>query len=496
MNFNDLHDDSNEPKEYYLSGLPQQEVYKVSLEDGTKLLDGRFTIKCKIGAGRFCSVYKAYDKERDCDIALKIGSFSPIGNSNIEELIKNELDINSRVMDNSHVLRIYDINRCMHEGAVLLLLSMEYADGGSLRDWLEKNKYNIELRQTQGPVIFRQICLGLKVLHEKNIIDLDIKPENILFVKGVVKIADFGLSSLMYSAIHGCGNTMANLWPKMGTPKYMSPEQFIAPHAMDIDFRSDIYSLCVVLYEIIHPECKTPFEGNFDFQRYQHVQVPIPEIITDNQMLKQIIEKGLQKKSDKRYQNIAQLLQDLDGGEAVPEDESNQDSEQIIEELWNEALSKIQEPDFDSAILLCNRIIEIDPNNSNASAALRELNSRFEKAQQFYTAIKNAMDTEPMDDLITLLLEAVNIYPNHPDGHLVQTQLACRSAQYADKMEERIELLRQDNIHSIPSINLPTTNNYPVSNYRPSNSYTVPVSFDTRKWYHKLYDFIRNSFLT
>ena len=502
---------SNSQQGYYLSGLPDQNFQRVSLDPGTELMDGRFEIKEEIGIGKFCIVYQTYDKKLQNTVALKIGVFSPVGNSVIEPLLINEHKVNSFVKDKRHVLEIYEVNRCMYEGALLILLSMEYADGGSLRDWLKNNEYDPGVRQAQGYAFFRQICLGLASLHQNNICHLDLKPENILFVKGVIKIADFGISSLKYSAMHGCGDGVMDLLHQMGTARYMSPEQFIAPHIMSIDFRSDIYSLTVILFEMSHPECKTPFEGNDQFQRFQHVQTPAPEIETINDTARRIIYKGLQKKPHDRYQTIIELIQDFDGrlqpqqenvsqehDESCEENDSPQNGNQVISQLWDETLAKIHEPDFDAAILICRRIVGLDPNYAKALAALRELESRFEKARQFYAAIQNGMDTESLDHLVELLVEAVNIYPKHPDGHLVQMQLASRSRQFTEKMERRIELTRRDRQQRMANVNrthTPNTNNsHTTSTLRYTGSSAYPFRPIAKRWYHRLWDFTKDVF--
>jgi hypothetical protein len=492
----------------YLSGPAGQDFVKVSLDVGVELLDGRFIIKEKIGVGKYCVVYKAYDKTLQDTVALKVGSFSPVGGSFIEQLLINEYKVNSFVKDKRHVLKIYEVNQCIYDGARLVLLSMEYADGGSLRDWLNNNGYEPGLRQSQGYAIFRQICLGLASLHDNNVCHLDLKPENILFVKGVAKIADFGISSLKYSAMHGYNNNTLDLLHYMGTARYMSPEQFIAPHIMSIDHRSDIYSAAVILFEMSHPQCETPFDGNDEFQRFQHLQTSVPEIETANNTVKRVLKRGLQKQPDDRYQSTVELIQDFDGQLEPPQEtitEGNPEPSEIIQpvapvqsydqtvaRLWDEAMMKIQEPDFDGAILLCRRIVGLDPNHTKAFAALQELESRFEKARQFYSTIKNGINTESLDHLVELLVEAVNIYPKHPDGHLVQTQLSSRSREFNEKMERRMELVRRDRQQRTANANRNRISNAnTISNPTRRYNYSYVPSY---RWYHRLWDSICDFF--
>ena len=492
---------TNKHQGCYLSGLPQQDVLKVFLDSGQELVDGRFVIKNEIGSGKLCVVYLAYDQQRKEDVALKIACCPPVDNNNIEQLFINEFRINTFVKDKRYVLQLHEYHRCMHDGALLAILSMEYADGGSFRGWLDSNKYNLEMRYQQGLMIFRHVCAGVGALHENNVCHLDLKPENVLFVKGMIKVSDFGLSSLRYDAIQN-GIETISMPPDVTTAEYMSPEQFVAPHIMNIDARSDIYMLSVMLFEILHPECKTPFEGNYEFQRFQHLQVPAPDVITHNETIRRVIMKGLQKNPADRYSNIAELILALDGRpaeqnvmleEEVDEPEDNSD---VVNELWNEVLAKINEPDFNKAIILCNRIFQLDPDHTKAVAAFGELKERFEKASQFYSAIDNGIATEPMDHLVELLCEAISLYPNHPNGHLIQVQLSSKSREYAETMERRLVSARRNSHPQRPRINRTPTpiNIYSGSNNNSSRRATHPFRVSTRRWYHRLWDSIRDFF--
>jgi len=427
--------------EYFPTGLPHRKDLRPVLDLETALLNGRFVTKELLHRGEYCDLYRALDKERGDTVALKIAAISPASDDYTQKLIRNELVLNTRITDYAHVLRIYDIHICSHNGANLLLLSMEYADGGSLRQWLEANVANLEKRRSEGLSIVKAVCEGLASLHDQGIVHKDVKPENVLFVNGRPKMADLGISLLMYSIVEKNQQQEVNTWPEIGTPEYMSPEQFVAPHLLDIDARSDCYSLAVVLFEICHPDCRHPFSGTLESLRYRHLQVPAPDIPDLDENTRRVIARGLKKNPPERYQVISDMVLDLEGR---LEQTATEITNLSAEEMWVEVLENLQAQDFDAALALCRRILDMEPEHEKASVALEELNKRFLKARQFYNAICVGIRNEPLNHLLGLLLEAVSVYPNHPDGHLVRIQLVSLSREYRETMEAALESA-QDN---------------------------------------------------
>ena len=422
---------ANNQSKYFLTGLPDEQSFKITLQPSTSLSDGRFIIEELNGRGRFCDVYRAFDDQRRHAVALKVAAIRPTGDQSLKSLIHNELNLNARVTDHRHVVQIYDIHTCLHEGAVLLLLSMEHADGGSLRQWLKDHINDLELRRSLGLEFFRQLCHGVAALHEQQILDLDLKPENVLFVNGTIKIGDLGISRLLYQVSQMEQNRLGNAWPEIGTPTYMSPEQFFAHGLQDIDRRCDIYSLAVIMHEICHPDARSPFSGSYEFLRLAHLQATPPKIPGLDGTVQRVIARGLQKNPADRYETVGDLLLDL---EDSLEPTTDQDIETDIQSLWNAVLEKLQTQDFNAALALNRRILELDPDHNDAAACLTELTERFNRARQFYDTIRTAMYHQSLDHLIQLLIEAVGIFPNHPDGHLVQIQLLSLTQEYREAL--------------------------------------------------------------
>lgn len=202
---------------------------KVSVE-----MFGKYQIQERIGRGSFATVYKARHVDLGRLAAIKVLD----SNSDVTTLQRFQREARSIAsMNHSNIIQIYDIG----EEFGRLYIAMEYVDGGTLSKILKTASLSLE----QKIKIAIQIADGLQHAHEHNIIHRDIKPDNILMTHdGVVKIADFGLVRPFNYTEPAL--TQANI--ALGTPLYMSPEQ-ITSH--NITPSSDIYSLGVVLYEML-----------------------------------------------------------------------------------------------------------------------------------------------------------------------------------------------------------------------------------------------------
>lgn len=207
--------------------------------DGEVELPG-YEIMGILGRGGMGAVYRAEHQKLGRTVALKI--FSPMGDSN--ELFIERLKREGRLMaqlEHPNVLGIYDA-AIMDDGTPYLVL--EYIDGVDLQKYLSENK---RLSKKQALRIAIKICQGLSAVHQLGIIHRDLKPANVLLGNdGSVKISDFGVSKEMVDAADRTALTMTGT--TIGTVDYMSPEQ---SRGGEVDQRSDIYSVGVMIYEMI-----------------------------------------------------------------------------------------------------------------------------------------------------------------------------------------------------------------------------------------------------
>ena len=263
-----------------------------------KMLDNRYQIQQLIGLGGMANVYKAYDKEKERFVAIKILKDEYIGNEDFLRRFKNESKAIA-ALAHDNIVTIYD----MSFNDEFYWIAMEYIDGITLKAYIEQQGV---LNYREAIYFTMQILLALQHAHNKGIIHRDIKPQNIMLLRnGTVKIMDFGIARF-------ARNELKTLTDKaIGSVHYMSPEQ---AKGETIDQTTDIYSVGVILFEML--------TGSLPFEADSAVSVAIKQIESDpisprqinNQIpkaLEQIIIKAMMKNKKDRYQSATQMLRDL-----------------------------------------------------------------------------------------------------------------------------------------------------------------------------------------
>lgn len=425
-------DDRSDP---YLSENHGQPRPLVKLQPDQRLMD-RFKIVRLLGNGSFGSVYLAEDMTLFIEVALKVAEVGPSRENSASLKLKSEMNVHSTIFDHKHIIRVHDLHFIPWGGTGLLLLSMEHADGGTFKDWLSNHSEDLEARRTVGLDYFKQACKGVKTIHDSGAIHLDLKPTNLLFSGEVLKVSDFG--SARYAQILNQSNPSHWRIPSIeeGTPIYRSPEHFTTPHPDDLDVRADIYSLGIILFELLHPECRPPFWGSNKRLRHLHAEVPAPRLPETDEELAAIVGRCLEKDPEDRYQSVRELLQDLDEGRLsnnnheLQEHSSEDELARRIEETWERASLWFSKGDFNEAKRLTEEVLSMAPGHLQARYLREELKSRFDQAEQFYEEIKRNLDGGALSHLVGLLQEVVNIYPDHPSGRLVQARLHNRTQQF------------------------------------------------------------------
>jgi len=252
----------------------------------------------KLGEGGMGEVFKAQDTKLDRFVALKFLPSQFTATDDEKARFIQEAKAAS-AMNHPNVCTIYDIQ----ENNGQLFIVMEFIDGVTLRN----NKQPLSEKRILDIGI--QVAEGLGAAHEKGIVHRDIKPENIMIRKdGIVQIMDFGLAKL-YTSSNASRLTKAGT--TMGTMGYMSPEQV---QGLDVDHRTDIFSLGVVLYEMLAGE--SPFKGMHETAiMYEIVNVDAPPIATVKEgidpQLDGIILECLEKEKDERFQSAKELAKNL-----------------------------------------------------------------------------------------------------------------------------------------------------------------------------------------
>lgn len=261
---------------------------------------GRYKIVSEIGQGAMGTVYKAVDPIIDRTVAIKTINLN-LSRQELEEYearFQQEIKAAGR-LNHPNIVTIYDVGKTEQ----VAYMAMEFLEGQELKDIIASGK----LPPTEQVVdIIAQVADGLWFAHQQDIVHRDVKPSNIMVLKGgIAKITDFGIARLPNSAV----KTMTGLI--LGSPRYMSPEQVIGK---SLDTRTDIFSLGVVLYEALTG--MAPFDGdNVNAIMYATVNTTPPPPSTHNRgipaMLDLIVAKAMAKTLDDRYQTVKEFADDL-----------------------------------------------------------------------------------------------------------------------------------------------------------------------------------------
>jgi serine/threonine protein kinase len=261
---------------------------------------GRYQIVKELGRGSMGVVYQGFDPVIGRTVAIKTMLIEGLSAAEFQEYkarFQREAQA-AGILAHPNIVTVYDFG----EDSGVLFLAMEYLDGKSLQELVEKQ--NILPVETIVP-IFEQVCSALDHAHRSNIVHRDIKPANIMILNsGLVKVTDFGIAKIMSMGMTQAGQIL-------GTPNYMSPEQV---KGRKVDGRSDIFALGVILYELVTGE--KPFGGqNITTVIYKIInENPIPPRELDSTIhpgLSFVISKALAKNPDERFQTCRELAEGL-----------------------------------------------------------------------------------------------------------------------------------------------------------------------------------------
>jgi serine/threonine protein kinase len=266
---------------------------------------GRYEILSALGSGGMGQIYLAYDAQLGRKIALKL--ISPEFATDPRRVHRFEQEARAASsLNHPNVCVIHEIGTTDNGRH---FIAMEYIDGITLRDQLASGP----LKPLEALQVTIQVGTALASAHAVGIVHRDIKPENIMLrPDGYVKVVDFGLAKLIESLpeqqhLH---NALTESRTLMGTVKYMSPEQL---REVAVDERTDIWSLGIVLYEMLTGV--TPFEARSYNDSIALILSPSPSVSLFPDLvpiqLRKVVEKALEKDSDQRYQSVTSLISDL-----------------------------------------------------------------------------------------------------------------------------------------------------------------------------------------
>ncbi len=281
------------------SGGPARFQAGATILQAGDVLGGRYEILQLLGEGGMGAVYKAMDRELDRPVALKLIRPQLAANPSILARFKQELLLAHQVT-HKNVIRIYDFG----DADGVKFITMEFVEGQDLRGLIqEKKKFPPE----EAVEIIQQVCRALEAAHSVGVIHRDLKPQNIMRDRtGRILVMDFGLARMVE------GDGMTQTGALVGTMEYMSPEQALGK---DLDQRSDLYSMGLILYELLTG--KMPFKAESAvaslIKRNQEQATPVSDHDqTIPRALSNVVAKCLERDPGLRYQTAGEFLQDLE----------------------------------------------------------------------------------------------------------------------------------------------------------------------------------------
>ncbi len=341
-----------------------------------------------IGKGGMAVLYKGFQRSLARNVAIKELHTFLLDNENFIDRFEREAKALASLM-HENVVQVFDFGKEQDSYYIV----MEYVDGMDLKELMKSTtKFPLEI----ALMVIYQICSGLEHAHSSGITHRDMKPGNVLMNKfGVVKIADFGLAQAAnLDSITVTGSLI-------GTPAYMSPEQAAGKK---VDHRSDIFSVGVMLYEMI--SSKKPYEGDSYASVIAKILTQKPRQIIEIEPtlppdIINIINNALTKDVEKRYSDIGIMLQDMEtyfGSIGItpnkrlvkkfienPAEYQEKYKDKFVNEHLNKGIYYMQMglEKFDDASTEFNRVLSIDPKNENAEKYLKDIKRKREESGIF-----------------------------------------------------------------------------------------------------------------
>ena len=264
-----------------------------------KKLDGRYELLELIGVGGMADIYKAKDITEDRTVAVKIMKNEFIGSEDFIRRFRNESKAIA-LLSHPNIVKIFDVGFTEK----LQFIVMEYIDGITLTDYIAKHGV---LKWKDVVHFTMQILKALQHAHDRGIVHRDIKPQNVMLLEdGTIKVMDFGIARFNRET----DKTMSE--KAIGSVHYISPEQAKGDVT---DERSDIYSIGVMMYEMLTG--KKPFDGESPVAiALMHMQAQAKKMSELNNSipegLEEITEKAMQKEPSKRYQTAGEMVKDIE----------------------------------------------------------------------------------------------------------------------------------------------------------------------------------------
>ena len=402
-----------------------------------RTLGGRYEIESILGRGGMSSVYRANDRNLRRKVAVKIIHQHLSENKEFIERFEQEAAVIAQLR-HTHIVQVHDFN---HEGDVYFMV-MEYVPGETLAKRLESLKAaGIHLPLAETIQLLITICEAVDYAHQRRMIHRDLKPANVMInLLNEPVLMDFGLAKIIGGRSAGATGS------SLGTAAYMSPEQVRGDQA---DHRSDIYSLGIMMYEMLSGE--TPYQGDSTYQvMFKQINEPVPDIqaIEANTppTLVQILERALAKNPEQRYQTAFEMAVALKTAARqlqAPSDPQIPPQIDPLTELWQHAQGLYREREFARCLDRLNELQRIDPEfKKQPGHQLRQ-----QAIEQLVQRAEQALNAADYSESLTAVKSLRERDVDHPK--LSQLEAGARTGLDTVSLQARLNTLYEEALDAL-----------------------------------------------
>jgi tetratricopeptide (TPR) repeat protein/predicted Ser/Thr protein kinase len=389
-------------------------------------IDNRYEVLGELGRGGMGVVYKAADLKMDRVVAIKVLTAHVVGKEEYRERFLREARSVAK-LQHPNIVVVHDYGD--HAGSPYM--AMEYVEGTPL-DKLIASGVNLSLIVKLDYII--QVAHALNYAHQFGIIHRDVKPGNIMVLEGGqrVKLLDFGIARA------GGASMLSKSGLAMGTIYYMSPQQ--TKGQKDLDGRADIFSLGVVLYELLAG--RLPWTGDSDYEVMSKIiSEPFPPLSHYLQNyppeFDQVLERALSKEVNGRYQKAEELAVELAELQTP-----------LKEMMLHDARTSFQEGDVLRAHELVSQILRIDTRHGealefrNRLQQVAQLDQKTEQVRQLRAAAEQALGEKRYQDALGAIDEAVALNASNPEL-LQYRELVRQEIKRKEEVRKKLELAKR-----------------------------------------------------
>lgn len=378
------------------------------------LLGGRYRIETLLGRGGMSSVFEAFDTHLKRKVAIKL--IHPHLTDNPEFIRRFEQEAAAVAqLRHQHIVQVYDFN---HEGDTYYMV-MEYINGQTLDTRLQTlNQEGMHMPLKEALEIVASICRAAEYAHQLRMVHRDIKPANVMLnQRGEAILTDFGIAKILG------GESYTATGASVGTATYMSPEQVRGSRT---DHRSDIYSIGVMLFEILSGQ--PPFQGDSTFQiMLKHINEPIPDIRTlDNELpenLVLVLEKALAKQPANRFQTAVEMAEAVEEikralfESPIPPQTSRRMGRAAS--LWQQINEAYEHQLFVEALNLLAELIDVAPDFQQQR--VQELQKK--ALDRLYTKAITAYQAESLAEATAAIDQYLSWAPDDAEGLILKSKI-------------------------------------------------------------------------